>query len=91
MKPVKNTSTRFLDVGDIWQDKRVVRLIPCTDATFCSNHYRNFGVSCGGHRRRLDGVLGEAICCFFLVGDHFLAAEQDGRPIGVGGEFDATS
>lgn len=81
MRPVKNISVRYLDVGDIWQGQRIAELAPCTDAYYCKSHYRNFGASCGGYRRKLEGTMRADTCLFFLVNEHYLSSERDGRPI----------
>lgn len=84
MQPVKNISTQFLDVGDIWQGQRVVELIPCKEGRFCRDFYLNFEISCGGYRRRLANSItehGQEPCCFFPVQNKYLSTERDGRPI----------
>jgi len=80
MRPVKNVSYRYFDVGDWWHGLLIIGLTPCPDRELCQNKYRNFDVACGGDRRELQDSRSQ--CIFFVVEDRCLASEQDGGPIG---------
>ena len=81
MKPVKNISFRYFDVGDRWGEHLITGLVSCSDADSCRRQYTNFEKACGGYRRRVYDGFGQEACIFFTVADGVLASEQGGRPI----------
>lgn len=81
MKPVKNISSRYLDVGDSWDGYRIIGLVPCTDAESCRRQYTNLERACGGYKRQVCSDGSQGICMFFTVAGGLLSSERDGRPL----------
>jgi len=86
MRPVKNILRTHRNIGDLWNGRLILDLVPCTESNSCRGHYSNFDIACGGYRRLVeegDGDVDNPVCAFYLVESHpwLLSDERDGRPI----------